>query len=98
MKCFIIEGILKNSDPIDESIMNEHIAYSTNARNEGLILMSGLKSDISGGISIMKAKSIEDVEAYLAADPLKISGNQDYRVIEFTPHFTHPLSGEWFRN
>ena len=98
MKYFIIEGILKNSDPIDESIMNKHIAYSQNAAEAGLILVSGLKADISGGLSIMKANSIEAVESYLSADPLKISGVQDYRVIEFTPHFIQTAASEWFEN
>lgn len=94
MKYFIIEGKLKDSVEIDENIMNEHIAHSKNAINKGLILMSGLKSDMSGGMSIMKANSIEEVEAYLAADPLKISGSQEYRVIEFTPHYFQNITNE----
>jgi uncharacterized protein YciI len=98
MKYFVIEGQLKNSVQIDENIMNEHIAYSQNAINAGLILMSGLKSDMSGGMSFMKANSIEEVEAYLAADPLKISGVQEYRVIEFTPHYFQPIASEWSKN
>ena len=98
MKYFVIEGTLKNSGPIDENIMNEHIAYSKNAVDAGLILVSGLKADVSGGLSIMKAKSIEEVESYLSADPLKISGVQEYSVIEFTPHYSNPIASEWFKN
>lgn len=97
MKYFVIEGALKNSDPVDDSIMNAHIAHSQNAANAGLILVSGLKSDVSGGLSIMKANSIEEIEAYLSADPLKISGAQEYRVTEFTPHFIQPAASEWFK-
>ncbi|MGG7179292.1 YciI family protein [Clostridium paraputrificum] len=96
MKFFIIEGTINKSAPIDENIMNEHIAYSTTAANAGLILVSGLKSDESGGLSIMKAESLEKVEAYLSADPLKVSGIQDYRVMELTPHFVQPIANEWF--
>ena len=54
MKYFIVEGIIKNSDLSNEAIMKEHMAYSKKAMDEGLILMSGLKSDISGGLFIMK--------------------------------------------
>lgn len=78
--------------------MNAHIAHSQNAANAGLILVSGLKSDVSGGLSIMKANSIEEIEAYLSADPLKISGAQEYRVTEFTPHLIQPTASEWFKN
>lgn len=98
MKYFIIEGIMKNASPIDENILKEHIAYSSqNAVSAGLILVSGVKADNSGGISIMKAESLEKVEAYLSADPLKTSGIQDYRVTEFLTHYFHPTSGEWFK-
>ncbi|MBU3138191.1 YciI family protein [Clostridium gasigenes] len=97
MKYFVIEGTLKNSDSIDETTMNEHIAYSQKAANAGLILVSGLKGDFSGGLSIMKGNSIEEVEAYLSADPLKISGTQDYRVIEFEAHFIQATASEWFK-
>ena len=94
MKYFIIEGKIDNSIQIDENIMNEHIAHSKKAIDRGLILMSGLKSDMSGGMSIMKANSIEEVETYLAADPLKISGSQEYKVIEFTPHYFQNITIE----
>lgn len=97
MKYFVIEGTLKNSDPIDKNIMKDHIAYSKNAVDAGLILVSGLKADVSGGLFIMKAKSIEEVEAYLSAEPFKISGIQEYNVIEFTPHSSHKAASEWFK-
>jgi uncharacterized protein YciI len=87
MKYFVIEGKLKNSVEIEKNIMSEHIAHSQKAIDAGLILMSGLKSDTSGGMSIMKANSIEEVETYLSADPLKISGSQEYKITEFTPHY-----------
>ena len=72
MKYFIIEGILKTQNPIDENTMQEHMAYSKKAMDEGLILMSGLKSNMSGGIFIMKAESIEKVQNYLSSEPFKL--------------------------
>lgn len=96
MKYFIIEGKLNSSVEIDESVMNEHVAHSQKAIEKGVTLISGLKEDMSGGILIMKANSLEDVEAYLNADPLKIAGSQEYRIMEFTPHYTHPQTNEWF--
>ncbi len=49
MKYFIVEGIIKNPNPIDENTMKEHMAYTQKAMDEGLILMSGLKVNMSGG-------------------------------------------------
>lgn len=42
MKYFIIEGILKDKNPIDENTMKEHIAYSKKAMDEGLIIQYNL--------------------------------------------------------
>lgn len=98
MKYFIVEGMLKKDVPFDEKILNEHIAYSNkNAVEPGLMLVSGLKSDNSGGIFIMKAESLEKVEAYLSGDPLKVSGSQEYRITEFDAHYFYPTSSEWFK-
>ncbi|MBO3444926.1 YciI family protein [Clostridium sp. CCUG 7971] len=98
MKYFIVEGIIKNSDPIDENTMQEHMVYSKKAMDEGLILMSGLKENMSGGIFVMKAESLEKVEDYLSDEPFKLSGIQDYQVIEFSPHYFNQSPSEWFNN
>ena len=40
---------------------------------------------------------IEMVEKYLAAEPFKVAGIQEYRVIEFaSPHYFNQSSMEWF--
>ncbi len=98
MKYFIVEGIIKNQGQIDENIMKEHMAYTQKAMDKGLILMSGLKANMSGGLFVMKAESIEKVNDYLSAEPFKVSGIQDYHVIEFSPHYFNQSPSEWFNN
>lgn len=98
MRYFLIEGILKKSGSIDENILKDHVSYSTkNAVDAGLILVSGIKSDDSGGISIMKAESLEKVEDYLANDPLNLKGIQEYQVKEITPHYINQSAIDWFK-
>ncbi|MCR1949826.1 YciI family protein [Clostridium sp. DSM 100503] len=96
MKYFIIEGKLNTTVEIDESVMNAHIAYSQKAIEKGVTLITGLKEDMSGGVLIMKANSLEEIENYLNSDPLKTAGSQEYRILEFTPHYTLPQTNEWF--
>jgi uncharacterized protein YciI len=96
MKYFIIEGFITNPDLMNDNIMKEHIAYTQKAMEEGFILMSGLKSDMSGGLSVMKSESIKKVEEYLSREPLKRNGIQEYKVIEFSPHYLNPSTSEWF--
>ena len=83
MKYFIVEGILKDSDKINEDIMKEHMAYTQKAMDEGIILVSGLKSDMSGGIFVIKSESVEKLESYLSKEPFKLYGIQDYKFVEF---------------
>lgn len=78
--------------------MQEHMVYSKKAMDEGLILMSGLKENMSGGIFVMKAESLEKVEDYLSGEPFKLSGIQDYQIIEFSPHYFNQSPSEWFNN
>ncbi|NJI82138.1 hypothetical protein GSQ54_17065 [Clostridioides difficile] len=96
MKYFVIEGIIKDSNLTDEKIMKKHMSYTQKAIDDGLILMSTLKTDMSGGLFIMKSESIEKLEEYLFNEPLKTFGVQDYKVIEFSPHYFNKSSAEWF--
>lgn len=75
MKYFIVEGILKDSDKINEDIMKEHMAYTQKAMDEGMILVSGLKSDMSGGIFVIKTEYVEKLESYLSKEPFKALWN-----------------------
>ena len=96
MKYFIVEGILKIQGEVKDDIMKVHMTYTQKAMDSGLILMSGLKSNMSGGIFIMKAESSEEVEEYLAKEPFKVNGIQDYKVTEFSPHYFNKSPDKWF--
>ncbi|AUN13595.1 MAG: YciI family protein [Paraclostridium sordellii] len=97
MKYFIVEGILKSTDEIDNDTMTKHMNYSQKAMDEGLILMSGLKENMSGGIFIMKSDSIENIKEYLDNEPFKLEGIQDYKIVEFSPHYFNESPSEWFK-
>lgn len=93
----MVEGTLKNPNKIDDNIMKEHMAYTQKAMDEGLILMSGLKSDMSGGLFIMKSESIETLKDYISNEPFKTYDIQDYKIVEFDPHYFNQSPSEWFK-
>lgn len=95
MKHFIIEGKITNADLINDDIMKIHMAYSQKAMDMGLILMAGLKSDMSGGIFMMQAEDIKSVEIYLENEPLRVNGIQEYKITEFSMHYVNECSNEW---
>lgn len=96
MKHYIIEGNITNPEKINDHIMSAHIAYSQKAMDKGLILTSGLKEDMSGGLFMMKGESLAHIEEYLENEPLKVNNIQEYRIIGFTPHYFNQNSTEWF--
>lgn len=96
MKYFIVEGNLKDSDKINDNIMKEHMVYTQKAMDNGMILMSGLKEDMTGGIFIIKSETLKKVEEYLMNEPFKINEIQDYKVIEFNPNYFNQSPSEWF--
>lgn len=95
MKYFLVEGIIKNSNLMNKDILKEHMNYSQKAMDDGSILMSGLKADMSGGLFIMKSESLEKVNDYLSAEPLKVHNIQDYKVTEFSPHYINKSLSEY---
>lgn len=98
MKYFVIQGMLKNSDEMTDTIMKEHIAYTQKVMDAGQILMSGLKGDMSGGLFLMKAESLEEVEQYLHNEAFYKGGIQEYAITEFMPHYCNENPKEWFDN
>lgn len=96
MKHYIIEGKIINPEKMNDSIMGEHIAYSKKAMDKGLILLSGLKEDMSGGLFMMKGENISEIEEYLNNEPLKVNNIQEYRIIEFNAHYFNENHTEWF--
>ena len=97
MKYFIVQGILKDTEKMTDDIMKEHMVYTKKAMDSGDILMSGLKSDMSGGLFIIKSESLEKLQAYLSNEPFYVYKLQDYVVTEFTPHYCNKSPEEWFQ-
>lgn len=97
MRYYIVEGTIKDAKAMNDSIMKEHMAYTQEAMDEGKILMSGLKSDMSGGVFIARYESEENLRAYLEQEPFGRYGIQDYRWTEFDAHYLNPSPDNWFK-
>ena len=96
MKYFIVEGTINDAAGMNDEVMKEHMAYTQKAMDAGMILMSALKEDMSGGIFIIRAESVDEVERYLADEPMGRYGIQRYRIIGFMPPYVQSSPGGWF--
>lgn len=67
--------------------MKQHMAYTQKAMDEGMIFLSGLKKDQSGGIFLIKSDTEERLKDYLDHEPMHVYGIQDYHYVEFDAHY-----------
>lgn len=95
MKNFIVEGFIQDAQRSTDEIMKEHMAYTSKAMDDGRILLSGLKPDMSGAVFVMKVQSEEELEAYLANEPFKLYGIQEYKYMEFDVHYMNKSLEDW---
>lgn len=95
MKYFLVEGNIKDVGRMTDDIMKEHMAYTQAAMARGMIFMSGLKADMSGGISVMRAEDAGELQEYLDNEPFFVHGIQEYRVVEFDAHYVNKAPGGW---
>ena len=65
MQFFIVEGVLKKPELMNDTLLKEHISYTQKAMQKELYLLSGLKEDQTGGIFIIKAENKEALQSYL---------------------------------
>ncbi|MGL5416757.1 MAG: YciI family protein [Clostridium sp.] len=97
MNFFMVEGTILNKENMTDEIMNAHIAYTQKAMDSGLVLLSGLKEDMTGGIFIMKASSKEEILNYLNNEPFKLNNIQDYKVTDFMTHYLNKDLDLWLK-
>ena len=101
MRFFMIESTFHEAAPVSEHelhrLIKEHQQYLARGFAEGWILVSGPKAAGGGGVIVMKMGSLEEVKEFLAADPMKVAGVQEYRPTEFRFHDCQPAIRQWFR-
>lgn len=102
MNYFIAEGTFHDPIPVDKSTFEEiiprHLSFIEKGHSEKIILISGAKPALNGGVLVMKAGSPEEAEAYLSNDPMVLAGVLQYRLVEFNPHGYPDAVGDWFKS
>ena len=65
MRYFLVEGIIRAAENMDDAIMKQHMAYTQKAMDQGSILISGLKADMGGGVFIIMTGTADQLEEYI---------------------------------
>jgi uncharacterized protein YciI len=101
MKYFMVESSFNDPLPVDEpelkKSIKEHVDYLQKGFDEGWILVSGPKASAGGGMILLKGTSLNEIEEFFSKDPMKISGIQEYKIIEFKLHECQNILKDWFK-
>ena len=77
------------------SILPAHQAHIARGLSDKLVLCAGPKTSGKGGFIIIKAKSRDELDTYIAEDPFCQQGIMDYEVTEFMPVDRQPYIEPW---
>lgn len=96
MKYFLIEGIIKNPNKMNEEIMQAHKEYTGQAMKQGKILFSSLKEDMSASVTVLKEEDEEKVWEFYKNEPFYKNGILMYNISELQVHYHSPSIDKWF--
>lgn len=67
-----------------KTVIPDHVAWINDQIAAGRIVQAGKWGDLGGAV-IFQAQSVDEVETWLAEDPLVISGHITYQTAQFWP-------------
>jgi len=80
----------KPGRPMAEQDLGPHGAYIKRLLGEGRLIAGGRLVDVNGGLAIVRAASLEEARAMLAADPAITSGIFEADIHGWAPRFVSP--------
>jgi len=82
---FIVSLTYKTELSEVDKYIDEHICYLEKHYALGKFIASGRKVPRTGGIILVNAKNVNELDLILKEDPFKIANVADYEVTEFVP-------------
>lgn len=86
---------MENGPELQQAV-KAHQQYLQAGFASGMLLFSGPKVGQRGGVIVMKAESLEEVEAFFAKDPMQVAGIQSYQIVEFALFNCQDAVRPWF--
>ena len=98
MKYFIAESVMNENLPVTPQQMEteylpQHVAYLHEAIGTGMLLMAGPSE--TGGFLILRAETLDAVDAFLENEPFRRNGFNRFVVKEFIPKDRADMVKDW---
>lgn len=95
MRLYLVEGQIAQADKMTEAILAEHKQYTQQWMDEGKILLSSLKADLSGGVFLAKVSEEAELQSFLANELFFCNGIQTYTVKPLDVHYLNEQLADW---
>ena len=95
MQHFIVELTYTVSFDQLQDTLPEHRTFLNAGYEMGWVLYSGPQEPRTGGVIVVRAPALDDLQAFFAEDPFQKKGLAVYRFIEFTPVRRQAFMDEW---
>ena len=96
MQYFLVEGHVTHPEKINPALLAEHKAYTSQLMAKGDMLFSSLRSNNAGSVNVVRAKSLEEIQAFYHQEPFYLQGVLTYTISPLQVHY-HALQAEsWF--
>ena len=82
---YIIDIVYTKPLDVVKEILPAHREYLKKHYEQGVLIMSGPKKPLTGGMIVAKFESLEQVNTFIANDPYSLQNAADYSVTEFDP-------------
>lgn len=97
MRLYLVEGTITHADKMTDDIMSEHKKYTQKWMDEGKILLSSLKSDMSGGLFIAKVNDEAILQSFLDEEPFFCHDIQTYTIQPIDVHYMNEDLSNWLK-
>lgn len=95
MKHFLIDNTFLSPLPEVEAATPAHREFLQTGYDQGVFLYSGPKVPRTGGVILARAASLEELQAFMAADPFVTGKMVETRYVEFNPVKRQPFLEAW---
>ena len=97
MRLYLVEGTIIHAENMTDAIMADHKRYTQKWMDEGNIVLSALKADMSGGLFIAKVADEAILQAFLDNEPFFCHDIQTYVVKPIDVHYLNENLSDWLK-
>lgn len=95
MKHFLIDIHYTAEPETIQRIRPAHRVFLRTGYDRNILILSGPKEPVTGGIAIARAKSLEEIQSFFQQDPYALENAATHTITEFSPVLYQSFIEDW---